>query len=371
MTMSEMLTIDLQYKIVSLQYIDSKYVLVYNRGMSLEDNILRLIHKKKVIRTSEVSDAFGVSRQYAHRMLKNCIKRGDIIKVGGTRGARYMFPGSVPVGHRFEKRFRNRSLDESNILADIQKKEWMLFRELPDNVYRIFQYAFLEMVNNAIEHSWSNTISICIERGHDDMIFSVNDAGIGVFQSIRKKKKLSNELDAVQDLLKGKTTTKPRSHSGEGIFFTSKVADMLSVESHRLRLIVDTVVDDVFLEELSRLKRGTRVQFRISTKSKRNLIRVFKMYQTDSQTLAFDKTAVRVKLFAIGGDYLSRSHARRVLAGLEQFRSVMLDFDHIPAVGQAFADEIFRVFQDRHPDIVLRAENMNSAVRFMVERGGG
>src|SRR3989344_3185482 len=218
MTMCEMLTIDLQYKIVSLQYIDSKYVLVYNRGMSLEDNILRLIRKKKVIRTSEVLDAFGVSRQYAHRMLKNCVKRGDLIKVGGTRGARYMLPGFIPVEHRFEKRFRNRSLDESNILADIQKKEWILFRELPDNVYRIFQYAFLEMVNNAIEHSWSNTISICIERGHDDMIFSVNDAGIGVFQSIRKKKKLSNELDAVQDLLKGKTTTKPRSHSGEGLF---------------------------------------------------------------------------------------------------------------------------------------------------------
>jgi hypothetical protein len=42
---------------------------------------------------------------------------------------------------------------------------------------------------------------------------------------------LKNHLEAIQDLLKGKQTTMPKSHSGEGIFFTSKIADNLTISS--------------------------------------------------------------------------------------------------------------------------------------------
>ncbi len=37
-------------------------------------------------------------------------------------------------------------------------------------------------------------------------------------------------------------------------------------------------------------------------------------------------------------------------------------------VGQAFADEIFRVFHHRYPRIKLETEHMNKSVQFMVER---
>lgn len=335
--------------------------------MSIEEDVRRLIRQRKVIRSSDVSEVFGVSRQYAHRILREYVRRGDLIKVGGTRGARYVLPGVNIAGRRFKKRFNNRNTDESAILSEIEKKNRILFDGLSENVRHIFQYSFLEMVNNAIEHSHSKTITICIERDQD-IVFSVNDVGIGAFASIRRKKRLLTELDAIQDLLKGKTTTQPVSHSGEGIFFTSKAVDTFSIESHRTRLIIDNVVDDVFLEALSRLKKGTRVQCRISNTSTKDLTSIFEAYQTDPSTVAFDKTAVRIKLFVMGGDYLSRSHARRVLAGLERFRSVTFDFDRVSAIGQAFADEIFRVFHSRHPHVRLQTENMNSAVRFMVER---
>ena len=49
---------------------------------------------------------------------------------------------------------------------------------------------------------------------------------------------------------------------------------------------------------------------------------------------------------------------------------VILDFDRVPTVGQAFADEIFRVFKNSHPEIVITSVNMNEAVQFMVERVG-
>jgi hypothetical protein len=66
--------------------------------------------------------------------------------------------------------------------------------------------------------------------------------------------------------------------------------------------------------------------------------------------------------------YVSRSQVREILSGLEKFKIIVFDFDKVPLIGQAFADEIFRVFHNRHPQIKLEAINMNDAVKFMVER---
>ena len=51
-----------------------------------------------------------------------------------------------------------------------------------------------------------------------------------------------------------------------------------------------------------------------------------------------------------------------------KFKIILLDFKDVPVVGQAFADEIYRVFQNAHPDIQIKEENMSEGVRFMVER---
>ncbi len=111
-----------------------------------------------------------------------------------------------------------------------------------------------------------------------------------------------------------------------------------------------------------------KVNATISAKSKRHLSDVFKKFESDDGEMAFDKTEVRVRLFTMGTVYVSRSQARRVLVGLEKFKTVIMDFDKVPTVGQAFADEIFRVFAVRHPKIKIIPTNMNKAVEFMVKR---
>ena len=95
---------------------------------------------------------------------------------------------------------------------------------------------------------------------------------------------------------------------------------------------------------------------------------LFKKYQTDSDTYDFGKTSVKIKLYTMGTIYISRSQARRVLVGLEKFNSIILDFDKVPTVGQAFADEIFRVFKLKHPQIEITPIKMQEGVKFMVER---
>ena len=223
------------------------------------------------------------------------------------------------------------------------------------------------MLNNAIDHSKSKNITVELNNKDGQIVFIVEDYGIGVFRNVMDKKGLKSEIDAIQDLLKGKTTTAPHVHSGEGIFFTSKIADLFILESFGYRLRVDNRILDVFIEKIPQ-KRGTRVLFHISSRSSKHLNDVFKEFQTNPNEYAFDKTEVKVKLYTMGTIYISRSQARRVLSGLEKFKSIILDFDKVPTVGQAFADEIFRVFQTRHPEITINPINMVEPVAFMVKR---
>jgi hypothetical protein len=76
-----------------------------------------------------------------------------------------------------------------------------------------------------------------------------------------------------------------------------------------------------------------------------------------------------ITLFDVGEHFVSRSEARRIAAGLEQFRDVILDFEGVREVGQGFVDELFRVWATEHPQIRVTPVNMNDAVTFTVRRG--
>jgi hypothetical protein len=226
------------------------------------------------------------------------------------------------------------------------------------------------MFNNAIEHSRSRLISVEISIINNKLLFIIEDSGIGVFRNIAKKRKLGSVIEAIQDLLKGKTTTMPKSHSGEGIFFTSKISDVFILDSFGYQLSIQNILNDTKIKKVSNLKRGTRVVFEISLDSTSHLNDVFKKYTNieGEGDFGFDKTEIRVNLYTESGVLISRSQARRILSGLSKFKVIVFDFDKVPIVGQAFADEIYRVFKNSHPDIVIQEENMSEGVRFMVKR---
>ena len=182
-----------------------------------------------------------------------------------------------------------------------------------------------------------------------------------------QKHKLKSHLEAVQDLLKGKQTTAPKEHSGEGIFFTSKAADILIVQSSSKRLLFNNLLEDIFIEDVKQTT-GTKVSFSISVKSKRSLKKIFDAY-TD-KSFEFSKTKAVVKLYKMGTDYISRSQARRILSGLDKFKTIVLDFREVKTIGQAFADEVFRVWKRNHPNIKIIEQNANENIVFMIKRSG-
>ena len=338
--------------------------------MDIKKLILERILKKGQLRISEIVKKTGFSRAYINRFLKELKDEGIIMLVGKANRAHYVLSDKNKIlkakkeilsGHYTLK---NKNLSEDEVLDKI-KKDTGIFLNLPKNVISITDYAFTEILNNAIEHSKSQTIDVFAERDKKFIRLSVIDKGIGIFNSIIKKRNLKNELKAIQELTKGKLTTAPKKHSGEGIFFTSCVVDKLIIQSSNKKLTFDNILNDIFISDIKKLK-GTKVTFLISTGSKRRLEKIFKKYA--GETFEFAKTKVIVKLYKTDTGYISRSQARRVSTGLEKFKTVTLDFRNINTVGQAFADEVFRVWQNRHPDIKIQYQNANENIVFMIKR---
>lgn len=263
---------------------------------------------------------------------------------------------------RVHRILRNRDLQEDRVLSEI-RSQCLALRNLRKNVQRIFDYAFTEMLNNAIEHSLSKSIDVSVECTDQEVRADIRDQGLGLFENIMQKKRLANHVEALQDLLKGKQTTAPEAHSGDGIFFTSRAVDILRLRSSDKQLLFDNLGSDVFVSEI-RPRAGTRVMFSCRLDSKRDLSKVFGAYTGD--TLEFSKTEVAVRLYRQGLELPSRSQARRILSGLERFKSVTLDFNGITCLGQAFADEIFRVFSNAHPEIRFQVLNAAPAVQAMI-----
>jgi anti-sigma regulatory factor (Ser/Thr protein kinase) len=340
-----------------------------------KDKIIQEVRDRGTVKSADFIGRFGVSRQYVSKLLSSLVEHKMLIKIGSTRSAFYTTekflqknPKFVP--NSYSKILTNKNLEEHRIFDDIEK-QFLPVLKISENIKSIFEYAFSEMLNNAIEHSASKKIKIFVSLNNNVLGFIVDDFGIGVFRNIMQKKSLNSEIEAIQELLKGKTTTASKLHSGEGIFFTSKVGDEFTLDSYGYQFIANNVIKDIFIKKVNGQKRGTKVIFKININDKHHLNDIFKKYANTGQNsgdYGFDKTEIKVRLYIIGGVHISRSQARRVLSGLEKFKLIIMDYDKVPTVGQAFADEIYRVFKNKRPDIRVQDINMNEPVRFMVER---
>jgi len=229
------------------------------------------------------------------------------------------------------------------------------------------QYAFTEMLNNAIDHSRGVEATISWWTRSDAWTFVISDDGVGVFPNITRGLGLDDLFAAIQELTKGRTTTAPQQHTGEGIFFTSKAVDLFALSSASLAWTVDNMRDDQAVG-ISTVVQGTRVVCEIDPNSDRDLRDVFARFTDDE--FHFSKSRTVVRLFGIWRvRFVSRSEAKRLLYGLERFKEVEVDFTGVHEVGQGFVDELVRVWPNQHPSTLVRPTGMNEAVEFMLLRG--
>ena len=194
----------------------------------------------------------------------------------------------------------------------------------------------------------------------------VIDDGIGIFKKIQKELNLDDPMYSILELAKGKLTTDPKRHTGEGIFFTSRVFDIYSIWSGNL-YFAHLQNRDWLLEDKKEEMKGTFINMVINSRSSKTLKETFDYYAAGDD-YGFSKTFVPVFLAEYGNENLiSRSQAKRLLTRFERFREIVLDFSKVNSIGQAFADEIFRVFKNAHPEVKIFGVNMTSQVENMIK----
>jgi biotin operon repressor len=331
--------------------------------MTRLDEILAWIIAQGRVSSSDLVAHFGISRQAVHRYLSKLRKQGLIIKSGATRGASYSLATPHGLGALGVHEFRRPFPAEDAVYRELVEPA---VGERPKRLVDIVHYTLTEVFNNALEHSNAESISLRLFGGEQGVAFEVADDGIGCFENVRRTHQLEDLREAIEQLSKGKVTTMPDAHSGEGLFFTSKVATRFGLQSNELNWRVDNLRNDMAIGP-SETVRGTHVEIFVSPALDVGLDDVFRRYTSDD--FAFDRTSVRIRLFERGEVFMSRSEAKRVVAGLDRFERVIFDFEGVRMVGQGFVDQIFRVFAKERPEVRLSVLNANDTIAFMIRRG--
>lgn len=303
-------------------------------------------------------------RTYVSKMLRQLIEEGRVRLEKHGRNVVYFVSDTV-VG--LEENLHLKGLHEDEIWAKLRKTTAFL-NDISEQAENILYFAFTEMLNNAIDHSRSGVGYVKIWLEDDRLKFIVKDNGVGVFRNVMTKKHLHSEIDAIQELIKGKLTTAARRHSGEGIFWTSKIADCFELKSYGYALMINNNIEDYTIKTLNKEVVGTEVYFEVAKDTDKSIRKLFREYTFDTEHLTLDTTVIPVNLYQEGDIWISRSQAKKILAGLDKYKKIIFNFAGVEVIGQAFADEIFRVWNIEHPDIILEPINMSDTVRLMVTR---
>ena len=309
--------------------------------------------------TRHYAERFKISRVSANKYIQQLETKGWIARSG---------PSTHPV---FSLGFKRRisRLYSLNGLEEhvVWEKDFRPFFNLTPNVQNLASHGFTEMMNNAVDHSGGESVFAWMDQDEGGLRIIISDDGIGIFAKITNALNLPDMRQALFELSKGKLTTDPSNHSGEGVFFTSRMFDAYEIEANGLKFNhSEDSQRDWLREEKGVLEEGTAVFMRIALTSQRTAADVYSQFTDVPEDYGFSKTVVPMKLARYGDEQLiSRSQAKRLIARFDRFKIVILDFDGIQEIGQAFADELFRVYAITHPQVELIPKNLSEQVERM------
>lgn len=334
--------------------------------------ILRKIAQGDAAVLEKTMDSFGISITTVKRYIREALDQG-IIEYASEEKDSYRL---------VEKEYRFRvSLESETLEEDVLLQQYILpyLTGCNENARAIWQYCGAEILNNAIEHSGGTQIGIIVASNALNTTVVISDDGAGVFSTLTEYMagngwEHPRLEDALVELYKGKITRDSKNHSGEGIFFSSKMMDCFVLWSDSLILKwgcqdEPEVVRSHLASYAARIwKESTMVMMTLENGTEREAGQVFNTYADVDE--GFMRTRIPVKEACITGEPVARSQARRICHRLETFCEVIMDFSGVTLMGQGFADEIFRVYALEHPQVLLRPINMLPQVERMIRHVG-
>lgn len=326
---------------------------------AIQHYILEKISQNTTSLSKKVSETFDVNQSTIHSYITDLLEKNIIMKV--KRGEYKLVTNS----YKYILSRKNGDLDN-----DLYALEECLSRHIsgfPQNVQGIWDYVFSEMVNNVMDHSAAETATIHVIQDYINTTVILSDNGVGIFKKLKDYFGFPSIDETICELFKGKLTTDSMNHSGEGIFFSSKLMDSFYIISSG-NLFTNSKYDEskyedtILLNNSSQSNIGTTVVMKLSNFSIKEVKDVFNLYEDSSGR--FTKTILPLKnIFKTSP--VSRSQAKRVCNNLDKFKEVIIDFDEITWMGQGFAHQLFVVFTNQHPETKIIPINMNEDVQKM------
>jgi anti-sigma regulatory factor (Ser/Thr protein kinase) len=340
-------------------------MVVRKRGEDVRRFIVENLEKHPRDIATLTASHFNITRQAVSRHLHNLKTEGALSASGKTRNKTYRL---CPLSE-FKEFYRiDGKLEEHDVwLKDVKP----FLGNMPHNVMEIWNYCVTEMVNNAIDHSEGGSVYLHITKTSANTQMALLDDGVGIFKKIQNALRLEDERHAILELCKGKLTTDPEKHTGQGIFFTSRLLDSFDIFSGGVYLSHVKGEEEDWIFERESQTSGTTILMKLNNHTAQTCNKVFDFY-SGGDDYGFTKTVVPVKLAQYGNESLvSRSQAKRLLARVDRFETVIFDFEGVPMIGQAFADEIFRVFANQHPTMHLVPIKTNPEVKRTISAARG
>ena len=306
-----------------------------------------------------VMQRLGISRRSSLALLGKLEAAQWLVRDGKRRGADFR-PGAL---RQVVQRYALDGLQE-----DLPwQRDFAPFFELPPAVARMAQHAFSELLNNAADHSGGSQVTVSLRQTALHLQLLVSDDGCGIFSRIRQRFDIADPALAMLELSKGKLTSAPERHSGHGLFFTSRLADVFDLHANHRAFQFRGWDRRSWHPARPMPREGTSIYLAINLETCRSLDAVLRTHSLDGAGLGFESTSIPLQLLTAGhGGLESRAQAKRVGARLQRFRRAEVDFSGIADVGHGFADELFRVFSRDNPAVQLVPVGMAPRVAEMI-----
>lgn len=311
---------------------------------------------------AQVMQRLSCSRRQSSLALKRLVTL-QWLKSHGTPRKPHFTPGAL---RQVVQRYTLQGLQE-----DLPwRRDFAPYFNLPSAVLQMAQHAFTELLNNAIDHSGGQTVTVSVRQTPLQLQLLVSDDGCGLFNRIEQSFDIADPALAMLELSKGKLTSAPNHHSGHGLFFTSRLADIFDIHANANAWQSRAWERGAWRPGRTNAvstRSGTSIYMAITLDTTRTLDSVLQAHSANGCGYDFARTLVPLQLMAPAGATLaSRAEAKRAVHRLNQFAHAELDFTGVHSIGHGFADELFRVFKRENPQLELRPVGMAAQVAAMV-----
>lgn len=322
--------------------------------------ITPLAHRRGDDLAAAVVERTGITSRRARALLSELVALGWLVCEGSPRRPRYR---AGPL-RQVVRQYALQGLAEDRAWAHDFAPH---FDTLPAEVRRMAQHAFTELLNNAVDHSGGAWVTATLRQTATQMQLLLSDDGLGLFDKIAADFEIDDAQLAMFELGKGKLTSAPTRHTGRGLYFTARLADVFDLHANANAFQRRDWEPGGWRAARALLRRGTSIYLAIALDTPRTLDGVMRSASADGAGYGFERTQVPLGLLAGATGVLeSRAQARRVGARLAQFQHVELDFSGVIDVGHAFADELFRVIPLQQHGLDLRPLNAPPRVATLI-----